>query len=73
MGYALLLQSNIMSFGGGEFNLYISSNTLGMIELYESSLFPQLHALNTSFGLQIFILYFNIWVPGGVAALLGER
>jgi hypothetical protein len=60
MGYALLLQSNIMSFGGGEFNLDISSNTLGMIELYETSLFPQLHAPNTSFGLQIFILYFDI-------------
>jgi hypothetical protein len=62
MGYALLLQSNIMSFGGGEFNLDISSNTLGMIELYELSLFPQLHAPNTSFGLQIFISTFEFQV-----------
>jgi hypothetical protein len=38
IGYALLFQSNIMSFGGGEINLDISSNTLGMITLYELTL-----------------------------------
>jgi hypothetical protein len=60
IGYALLLQSNIMSFGGGEINLDISSNTLGMIALYEPNLFPQTHTSNTSFGLQIFVQYFKI-------------
>ena len=53
IGYALLLQSNIISFGGGQINLYISSNTLGMIVLYEPNLFPQTHTPDTSFGLQI--------------------
>ena len=57
IGYALLLQSNIMSFGGGEINLDISSNTLEMIALYEPNPFPQTHTPNTSFGLQIL---FNI-------------
>jgi len=41
MGYALL-QNNIMNFefDSGEYNLDISSNTLGMIEFYEPNPSP---------------------------------
>ena len=52
MGYALL-QNNIMSFefDSREYNLDISSNSLGMIEFYEPNLSPsqQTNAPKTSF------------------------
>ena len=57
MGYALL-QNNIMNFefDSGEYNLDISSNTLGMIEFYEPNLSPsqQTNALKTSFDWQYY-------------------
>ena len=55
MGYALL-QSNIMSFDGGEYILDISSNTLGMIEFYKPNHSPsqQTNAPKTSFDLEYY-------------------